>query len=93
MSYIQDGKLRWAGKLSEHSELKRTANLPWQVESWLPSEIKIEKKRPVNNSSQIMNKKGISWSLECYIQEDHKFFLMDASCILLNITARKKKTT
>ncbi|GMN49003.1 hypothetical protein TIFTF001_018168 [Ficus carica] len=48
LAYIQDGELRRAEKLSENDELKNSANLLSVVESWLRSETKLEKKKPVN---------------------------------------------
>lgn len=48
LAYIQDGELRRAEKLSEIGELKNSANLLSVVESWLRSEIKLEKKKPIN---------------------------------------------
>ncbi|PON81760.1 AAA+ ATPase domain containing protein [Trema orientale] len=53
LAYIQDGELRRAEKLSEIDELKNSANLLSVVESWLRSEIKLEKKKPVNPPAQI----------------------------------------
>ncbi|KAL1816778.1 hypothetical protein DCAR_0521169 [Daucus carota subsp. sativus] len=53
LAYIQDGELRRTDKLSELAELKHAANLLSVVESWLRSETKIEKKKPVSNSSQV----------------------------------------
>ncbi|XP_015891270.3 ABC transporter I family member 19 [Ziziphus jujuba] len=53
LAYIQDGDLRRAEKLSEVNELKNSANLLSVVESWLRSEIKHEKKKPINPPSQI----------------------------------------
>lgn len=52
LAYIQDGELRRAEKLSEIDGLKNSANLLSVVESWLRSEIKEEKKKPVNPPAQ-----------------------------------------
>ena len=53
LAYIQDGELRRAEKLSEIDELKSSANLLSVVESWLRSEIKREKTKPVNPPPQL----------------------------------------
>lgn len=53
LAYIQDGELRRTEKLSELVELKQSANLLSVVESWLRSETKTEKKKPVNQPSQV----------------------------------------
>ncbi|KAF3436133.1 hypothetical protein FNV43_RR23225 [Rhamnella rubrinervis] len=52
LAYIQDGELRRAEKLSKIEELKDSANLLSVVESWLRSESKHEKKKPINPPSQ-----------------------------------------
>lgn len=52
LAYIQDGELRRAEKISDVSELKSSTNLLSVVESWLRAETKIEKKKPVQNTSQ-----------------------------------------
>ncbi|KAK2989471.1 hypothetical protein RJ640_019570 [Escallonia rubra] len=48
LAYIQSGDLKRTEKLSELPELKSYSNLLSVVESWLRSEIKIEKKKPDN---------------------------------------------
>ncbi|PSR94877.1 ABC transporter I family member 21 like [Actinidia chinensis var. chinensis] len=48
LAYIQDGVLKRTDKLSELGELKNSANLLSVVESWLRSETKHEKKKPIN---------------------------------------------
>ncbi|GFZ13536.1 P-loop containing nucleoside triphosphate hydrolases superfamily protein [Actinidia rufa] len=53
LAYIQDGELKRTDKLSELGELKNSANLLSVVESWLRSETKKEKKKPVNPPPQI----------------------------------------
>ncbi|XP_062080245.1 ABC transporter I family member 19 [Humulus lupulus] len=53
LAYIQDGELRRSEKLSEIDELKNSANLLSVVESWLRSETKLVKKKPVNPPAQI----------------------------------------
>ncbi|GKV01843.1 hypothetical protein SLEP1_g14360 [Rubroshorea leprosula] len=53
LAYIQDGELRRVEKLTQINELKNSANLLSVVESWLRSETKFEKKRPVNNPAQV----------------------------------------
>lgn len=56
LAYIQDGELRRAEKLSEIDELKNSANLLSVVESWLGSETKLEKKKPVNRPTAQIQK-------------------------------------
>ncbi|XP_038716941.1 ABC transporter I family member 19-like isoform X2 [Tripterygium wilfordii] len=51
LAYIQDGELRRSEKLSEVDELKSSTNLLSVVESWLRSETKQEKKKPITASS------------------------------------------
>lgn len=51
LAYIQEGELRRAEKISDVNELKSSANLLSVVESWLRAETKIEKKKPVINTS------------------------------------------
>ncbi|KAL3644979.1 ABC transporter I member 19 [Castilleja foliolosa] len=53
--YVQDGVLKRTDKLAELQELQNKMNLLSVVESWLRSETKIEKKKPVSNPPQ--NKK------------------------------------
>lgn len=48
LAYVQEGDLKRIGKLSELDELKTSANLLSVVESWLRSETRHEKKKPVN---------------------------------------------
>ncbi|GAA0186535.1 ATP-binding cassette [Lithospermum erythrorhizon] len=50
--YIQDGVMKKTEKLSELQELKNSPNLLSVVESWLRSETKTEKKKPVNPQTQ-----------------------------------------
>ncbi|KAL3647723.1 ABC transporter I member 19 [Castilleja foliolosa] len=50
--YVQDGVLKRTDKLAELQELKNKMNLLSVVESWLRSETKIEKKKPVSNPPQ-----------------------------------------
>ncbi|GFP82926.1 ABC transporter i family member 19 [Phtheirospermum japonicum] len=50
--YVQDGMLKRTDKLAELQELKNKMNLLSVVESWLRSETKIEKKKPVSNPPQ-----------------------------------------
>ncbi|GER24941.1 ABC transporter family protein [Striga asiatica] len=50
--YVQEGVLRRSDKLAELEELKNRVNLLSVVESWLRSETKIEKKKPLSSSSQ-----------------------------------------
>jgi CCR4-NOT complex subunit CAF16 len=52
LAYIQEGELRRAEKISDVNELKSSTNLLSVVESWLRAETKVEKKKPVNNTSQ-----------------------------------------
>lgn len=49
--YIQEGTMRRHEKLSELSELKDSPNLLTVVESWLRSETKIERKKPLNTTN------------------------------------------
>ncbi|KAK4482345.1 hypothetical protein RD792_009498 [Penstemon davidsonii] len=51
--YVQDGLLKKSQKLSELKELKDNINLLSVVESWLRSETKIEKKKPLNSIPQV----------------------------------------
>ncbi|GAA0147590.1 ATP-binding cassette [Lithospermum erythrorhizon] len=51
--YIQDGVNRKTEKLSELTELKSYPNLLSVVKSWLRSETKIEKNKPLNPPSQV----------------------------------------
>ncbi|KAL9431129.1 hypothetical protein AB3S75_026343 [Citrus x aurantiifolia] len=53
LAYIQDGELRRAEKLAELDELRNSTNLLSAVESWLRSETKLEKKRPVDPPKQV----------------------------------------
>lgn len=53
LAYIQDGELRRTEKLSELAELKNFPNLLSVVESWLRSETKTEKKKPVHPPARI----------------------------------------
>ncbi|KAL6340245.1 hypothetical protein AAG906_040681 [Vitis piasezkii] len=53
LAYVQEGDLRKIEKLSELDELKTSANLLSVVESWLRSETKCEKKKPINPPAQI----------------------------------------
>lgn len=53
LAYIQDGELRRAEKLAELDELRNSTNLLSVVESWLRSETKLEKKRPVDPPKQV----------------------------------------
>ncbi|KAM6592185.1 ABC transporter I family member 19 [Cannabis sativa] len=46
LAYIQDGKLKRSEKLTEIAELNNSANLLSVVESWLRSEVKLDKKKP-----------------------------------------------
>ncbi|KAL7198566.1 hypothetical protein ACSBR2_020953 [Camellia fascicularis] len=52
LAYIQAGELKRTDKLSELGELKNSANLLSVVESWLRSETKTEKKKPINPPAQ-----------------------------------------
>lgn len=45
--------LKKSEKLAELNELKNNLNLLSVVESWLRSETKIEKKKPINSSSPL----------------------------------------
>lgn len=51
LAYIQEGELRRAEKISDVNELKSSINLLSVVESWLRAETKLEKKKPVQNTS------------------------------------------
>lgn len=53
LAYVQDGDLKRIEKLSEVEELKNSTNLLSVVESLLRSEIKKEKKKPVNPTARI----------------------------------------
>ncbi|XP_057965580.1 ABC transporter I family member 19 [Malania oleifera] len=53
LAYMQDGELRRTEKLSELVELKKSTNLLSVVESWLRSETKLDKKKPVNAPTQL----------------------------------------
>ncbi|XAR58649.1 Iron-chelate-transporting ATPase [Bertholletia excelsa] len=50
LAYIQDGELKRSERLSNLVELKNSANLLSVVESWLRSETKLEKKKPIYHS-------------------------------------------
>ncbi|CAK9149997.1 unnamed protein product [Ilex paraguariensis] len=50
LAYIQDGELKRTDKLSELPELQKSSNLLSVVESWLRSETKIDKKRPITQA-------------------------------------------
>ncbi|CAA0823955.1 ABC transporter I family member 19 [Striga hermonthica] len=50
--YVQEGVLRRSDKLAELQELKNRVNLLSVVESWLRSETKIEKKKPLPSPFQ-----------------------------------------
>ncbi|KAK6141650.1 hypothetical protein DH2020_024623 [Rehmannia glutinosa] len=50
--YVQDGVLKKSEKLAELHDLKNNRNLLSVVESWLRSETKIEKKKPIIAPSQ-----------------------------------------
>ncbi|KAK6164449.1 hypothetical protein DH2020_001313 [Rehmannia glutinosa] len=50
--YVQDGVLKKSEKLAELHDLKNNRNLLSVVESWLRSETKIEKKKPIFAPSQ-----------------------------------------
>lgn len=51
--YVQDGTLKRSEKLPELAELKTSPNLLSVVETWLRSEIPIEKKKPSNHPSAV----------------------------------------
>ncbi|KAK4418410.1 ABC transporter I family member 19 [Sesamum alatum] len=51
--YVQEGVLKRSEKVAEVKELKNNMSLLPVVESWLRSETKIEKKKPVNSSSSL----------------------------------------
>lgn len=51
--YVQDGVLQKSEKISKLDELKCNQNLLSVVESWLRSETKIEKKKPINSPSPL----------------------------------------
>ncbi|XP_057798125.1 ABC transporter I family member 19 [Salvia miltiorrhiza] len=51
--YVQDGTLKKSEKMAELNELKHNPNLLSVVESWLRSETKIEKKKPINSPSPL----------------------------------------
>ncbi|KAK9281020.1 hypothetical protein L1049_003912 [Liquidambar formosana] len=53
LAYIQDGELKRTEKLSMLDELKSSANLLSVVESWLRSENKSDKKKPMNPPAPI----------------------------------------
>lgn len=53
LAYVQEGDLRKIEKLSELDELKTSSNLLSVVESWLRSETKCEKKKPINPPAQV----------------------------------------
>ncbi|KAL8530252.1 hypothetical protein ACS0TY_007339 [Phlomoides rotata] len=53
LAYVQDGVLKKSKKLTELEELKNSRNLLSVVESWLRSETKIEKKKPINSPSPL----------------------------------------
>lgn len=50
LAYIQDGELKRYEKLADLPEMKNSTNLLSVVESWLRSETKNPKKKPVNSS-------------------------------------------
>ncbi|KAJ1397845.1 P-loop containing nucleoside triphosphate hydrolase [Sesbania bispinosa] len=60
LAYIQDGELRRAEKFSAVNELKSSANLLSVVESWLRAETKLEKKKPVQNTSLVQKTSSAS---------------------------------
>ncbi|KAL0435583.1 UNVERIFIED_CONTAM: ABC transporter I family member 19 [Sesamum radiatum] len=51
--YVQEGVLKRSDKLADLKELKNNMNLLSVVESWLRTETKIEKKKPVNSPSPL----------------------------------------
>lgn len=53
LAYVQEGVLKKSTKLTELDELKNSQNLLSVVESWLRSETKIEKKKPINSPSPL----------------------------------------
>ncbi|KAK3193513.1 hypothetical protein Dsin_024823 [Dipteronia sinensis] len=62
LAYIQDGELKRAKKLTEVDELKRSTNLLSVVESWLRSETKTEKKKPIKPPTQTQKTSPIGTS-------------------------------
>ncbi|CAL5207043.1 unnamed protein product [Lathyrus oleraceus] len=68
LAYIQEGELRKAEKISDVNELKSSTNLLSVVESWLRAETKIEKKKPVNNTS---NAQGNSFASSPFFSSRH----------------------
>ncbi|KAK2648784.1 hypothetical protein Ddye_016273 [Dipteronia dyeriana] len=62
LAYIQDGELKRAKKLTEVDELKSSTNLLSVVESWLRSETKTEKKKPIKPPTQTQKTSPIGTS-------------------------------